>query len=144
MPLDTQRLSRLRKVKGMKQGELARLAGVTQTHISECEGGKEPSVAFLEKLADSLDCTTDFLLGRSSPEADLDEEAFRAAVSGMAFDAFARRINVGSEQKDRCRKVLRHSAAPLTADAWVILSEQIDLAIGGPSNGALQLLRGGG
>jgi transcriptional regulator with XRE-family HTH domain len=142
MPLDTSRLSRLRKLKNnMKQTDLARAAGVTQTHISECEAGKEPSVAVLEKIADALDCTTDFLLHRSFLNVDDDDDTFRAAASQMAFDVFAIRINVDADQKERCRRVLTHSAAPVTADGWAVLSEQIQLAIG-PTNGGLQVLRG--
>jgi transcriptional regulator with XRE-family HTH domain len=146
VPLDFHRLGRLRKVKNnMKQADLARAAGVTQTHVSMCESGEEvPSVELLEKFAVALDCTPDFLLHWSFLGVDEDDDAFRAAVSSMAFDAFAERINVGTDQKDRCRKVLRHPIAPLTADGWAILSEQIDLAIGLPPSGDLRLVHGGG
>jgi transcriptional regulator with XRE-family HTH domain len=144
MPFDLQRFKRLRQIKNIKQQGLAGLAGVAQSQISECERGTGPTVELLERLATALDCTTDFLLSRSFVGTDSDDSSFRAAVSRMAFDVFAARLNVGIEQKERCRRVLAHSATPLTADCWAILSEQIDLAIG-PTNGgtALHVLRGG-
>ena len=143
MPLDGRRMARLRKLKGnLKQADLARAVGATQTHVSDCEGGKEPSVQLLEKIADAMDCTTDFLLHRSFVGVDDDEELFRAAVSRMAFDVFAS-DKLTDEQRDRCRKVIRHRAAPLTADDWRILSEQIDLAIGQTNGGsALHVVHG--
>lgn len=144
MPLDGSRLARLRKVKlNMKQADLARMVGVTQTHISELEAGKEPSVPLLESLADFLDCTTEFLLRRSFKNVDEDDDAFRAAVSEMACDAFTERMKVDGEQKLRCRRVLGHRAAPVTADGWAILSEQIARAIGTPPTGDLRLAKGG-
>jgi transcriptional regulator with XRE-family HTH domain len=144
MPFDLQRFKRLRESKNIKQKALAGLAGVAQSQISECERGTGPTVELLDRLATALDCTTDFLLGRSFVGVDADDHSFLAAVSRMAFDVFAARMKVGNEQKERCRRVLAHSAAPLTADGWATLSAQIDLAIG-PTNGgtALHVLRGG-
>ncbi len=149
MPLVPARLSGLRKLKGLKQGDLARAAEVTQTHISECESGKEPSVQLLEKLADALDCTTDFLLGRSFPAADEDDATFRNAASRMAFEVFeGRDVELALKEKhrlhcDQCQRILGHHAAPVTANRWQILAEQIDLAIGPGTNGDLRVIRGG-
>ena len=99
MPWDATRFIRLRKLKGIKQTELARFAGVTQTRISECEAGDDPSVPVLEKLADKLECTTDFLLRRSFPSAEQSEDLFRDAASRMAFDMFeARNVDMQERQ----------------------------------------------
>jgi transcriptional regulator with XRE-family HTH domain len=141
MPFHLQRFKRLRSIKSVRQMTLADLAQVAQSQISDCERGIGPTLDLLEKLATALDCTTDFLLGRTFVGVDNDDEAFREAVCRMAFDAFAERLNVPVDHKDRCRRVLQHHTAPITADAWAVLSEQIEMAIG-PGNGDLRMVRG--
>ncbi|SRR6266511_4089134 len=138
MPLEPNRLKRLRHIKGLNQRDVASAGGLTQSQVSECEKGAAATVEVLEKLANGLDCTTDFLLGRSFVGVDADEGAFKAAVSSMAYDVFAVRLTISNDQRNRCRRVLVHHAAPLTANHWAILSEQIDLALG-PTNGATTL-----
>jgi transcriptional regulator with XRE-family HTH domain len=139
MPWSPKRFTRLRKLKRITQTQLAAAAGVTQTRVSECESGSEPSVAVLERFADRLECTTDFLLGRSFADADAADPDFREAVSRMAYDVFAARASVKDEERGRCRRVVGHNAAPLTSEEWATLAEQIELAIGGPSGGGSQL-----
>jgi transcriptional regulator with XRE-family HTH domain len=129
MPWNAARFVRIRKLKLVKQTELASSADVTQTRISECQAGQDPSLALLEKLADKLECTTDFLLNRTFHGADESDDSFREAVSLMAFDVFARRESTKDEQRHRCRRVLGHRSAPVTADGWATLAEQIDLAV---------------
>ena len=144
MPFSPTRFNRLLDIKQVTQQRLAAIAAVAQSQISDCTRGTCRTNELTEKLAVALDCTPDFLLGWSFPEVDDDDELFRAAVSRMALDAFEKR-DVSDDQKSRCRKVLRHRAAPVTADAWAILSEQIELAIG-PTNGGtvLHVVRSGG
>jgi transcriptional regulator with XRE-family HTH domain len=128
MPFNLDRLKRLREIKQLNQKSLAAAAGVTQSQISDCERGIGPGIELLEKLATALDCTTDFLLGRSYDVDDNDQ--MRDAVSRMAFDVFCRRPGLSSLEMERCRRVLGHSSAPVTAHAWVILSQHIELALG--------------
>ena len=145
MAWDAPRFVRLRKLKGIRQTDLARFARVSQTRLSECEAGQDPSVPVLEKFADMLECTTDFLLRRSFPTADDSEELFRASASRMAFDVYDRRRNVNDDDRMRCRRVVDHFAAPITADGWAILAEQIKLAIGPMNDGSgLRLVRDAG
>lgn len=139
MPWDAARFVRLRKLKQIKQTELATFAGVTQTRISECQAGQEPSVSVLEKFADRLECTTEFLLHRSFRRAEESDELFRAAASRMAFEVFTARSTLRDEERERCRRVVGHFAAPLTADGWAILAEQIGLAIGPTKGGGAEL-----
>ena len=58
-----QNLRSIRKIRGLKQNELAELAGVEDKTISRIEvGGNYPSMALLVKLAQVLDCElTDFV-----------------------------------------------------------------------------------
>lgn len=54
-----------RKRCNLSQEQLAIAIGVTQNAISRFERGtKVPSVATLEQMADTFDCSTDCLLGR--------------------------------------------------------------------------------
>jgi transcriptional regulator with XRE-family HTH domain len=132
VPFDPERLRRVRELKKLKQTDLAKGVGATQTRISECEKDGLPSLELLEKFANALDCTTDFLLGRVFVGESAD--ALGSVVSQLAFDVFAARLSTSKTQRDRCRRVLSHRAAPLTADGWAVLAEQIELAVGPPSD----------
>ena len=125
MPFDPDRLKSLRRLKRLTQKELADQAtGITQSQICDCEKKGTHRTDIVERLADALDCTTDFLLGRG---VVVD---FHATASRMAFDVFAARLDVSEIARARCRRVLGHSRAPVTVPGWVALAEQIELAIG--------------
>lgn len=60
------RLKELRTAKGLSQQALADILGVTKTQISDMERSKvTTSLERLVMLADVLDVSTDYLLGRS-------------------------------------------------------------------------------
>lgn len=59
------RLRTAREQRGLDQGELADRAGLHGSAISHFETGtRKPSFDNLRRLADALDVTTDYLLGR--------------------------------------------------------------------------------
>lgn len=59
------RLRTAREYRGLNQAELAKNAGMQPSAISHFEtGSRKPSFDNLRILADSLDVTTDYLLGR--------------------------------------------------------------------------------
>lgn len=59
------RLRNAREYRGLNQAELAQKAGMQPSAISHFETGtRKPSFDNLRILADSLDVTTDYLLGR--------------------------------------------------------------------------------
>ncbi|MGX7074494.1 helix-turn-helix domain-containing protein [Falseniella ignava] len=59
-------IKRLRKNKGLKQQEIAELLGVKRNTYSDWENGKtEPNFEKLFLLAEYLETTTDYLLGRN-------------------------------------------------------------------------------
>jgi hypothetical protein len=142
VPLDQQRLKSLRGIKGLKQSELR---GLTQFQVTECERKGTDSILLLEKFALALDCTPDFLLGRGFETFDFkNPDDVKVVASRLAFDAFAERPNTPDHQRERCRRVVGHRSAPLTADGWIILAEQIDLAFGPTDGGAtLRSIEGG-
>lgn len=60
-----QRLRTAREYRGLSQGELAKRANLQPSAISHFETGtRKPSFDNLHLLADTLDVTTDYLLGR--------------------------------------------------------------------------------
>ena len=131
MPFAPERLKDLRHLKGFNQKALAaRTERLTQSQISECEQRGTQSTDLVEQLAEALDCTTDFLLGRG-PALDL-----RQTASRMAFDVFAANLPRDDPNRQRCSKVLGHPSAPITSADWAVLAEHIKLAIG-PSDGVV-------
>ena len=66
------RLRRAREYRGLTQGELAERANLQPSAISHFETGtRKPSFDNLRLLADTLDVTTDYLLGRVDEFKDL-------------------------------------------------------------------------
>lgn len=70
MSIFSGRLKAARRLRSLTQAQLARKAHLQQVVISFFETGRRsPSFANLKRLADALDITTDYLMGRSdSPE----------------------------------------------------------------------------
>ena len=60
------RLRAARKLRGLEQVELAAKAGLPPTSISHFEGGsRKPSFDNLRRLAQALNVTSDYLMGRT-------------------------------------------------------------------------------
>lgn len=125
MPFRPDRLKHLREVKGLSQEQLGDLAGLSHSAIAKNENGKtSPGSGVLEKLAQALDCTTDYLFGRGEYEHTVVE----LAASHMALDVFAAQDNLPEHVRQQCQRVLRHRDAPRTAQAWRSFTELIQLA----------------
>lgn len=61
-----ERLREIRELRGLQQSDLARKTELQPSAISHFEAGaRKPSFDNLRRLADALDVTTDFLLGRT-------------------------------------------------------------------------------
>jgi transcriptional regulator with XRE-family HTH domain len=66
MGLRIERLRILREQKGLSQRELARLCGLSATQIYKYENNQsDPTSTSLTMMADQLDVSTDYLLGRT-------------------------------------------------------------------------------
>lgn len=66
------RLRHARDIRDLSQGELAKRAGLQASAVSHFEtGARKPSFDNLRRLADALDVTTDYLLGRVNDLKDL-------------------------------------------------------------------------
>ena len=71
-----QRLRRARDIRGLDQARLAAKAGLPASSISHFEvGSRKPSFENLGRLANALNVTTDYLLGRANdPEANAEAD----------------------------------------------------------------------
>ncbi len=66
MSIFSEKLKEYRKVKGLTQKQLAELAGTTERVIQNYElAEKKPGLDKLVSIADALDVSLDFLVGRS-------------------------------------------------------------------------------
>ena len=85
--VDGGRIKTLRELKGIwSQQALATLVGAAQPQICDLEKGKVRNIDVFLRVADELDCTTDFLF-RRGPFAGADTpEAVREAASQMSFE----------------------------------------------------------
>ncbi len=64
-----ERLKSARELRGYSQEQLAARAGMPPSSIAHFETGRKPSFDSLRRLANALEITTDYLLGRvDSPE----------------------------------------------------------------------------
>jgi transcriptional regulator with XRE-family HTH domain len=62
----SKRLNAARRMRGLSQSDLASKAGLQQVAISFFETGRRaPSFGNLKRLADALEVTSDYLMGRS-------------------------------------------------------------------------------
>ena len=67
-----ERIRRIRKTRGLTQDELSALSGLTQQCISGVESGRrEPKAFSLTLIAQSLNCSTDYLLLGRMTDSDL-------------------------------------------------------------------------
>lgn len=73
------RLRATRDKRGLEQSQLAEKSGIPATSISHFEAGRrKPSLINLGNLADALNVSIDFLLGRTdNPSAHIDSAVFR-------------------------------------------------------------------
>lgn len=130
MPFRPDRLKALRDAKGLSQEQVGERAGLSHSIITKSEKGQnQPRSAALDKLAEALDCTMDYLHGRGR-----DYESPAVAAAHMAFDVFVTRQVLTDEQRERCRRALGHADAPRTAQGWRSFAEMLNLAMGSTSS----------
>jgi transcriptional regulator with XRE-family HTH domain len=136
VPFRPDRVKDLREAKGLSQQQLEKLAGLSHSAISKTEQGKTlPGSEVLDKLARALDCTIDYLHERgceySSPPV---------AAAHMAFNVFIAQENLTDDRRESCRRALRHTEAPRTAQAWRSFAEMLEAAIGPTPSSSLSLV----
>lgn len=86
----------LREERNLKQKELAELAGITEATLSRYENGKrEPKGEIISKLANVLNVSTDYLLGRNDiitssvqPKVNLAEQVGLKLIKELEKDGY--------------------------------------------------------
>jgi transcriptional regulator with XRE-family HTH domain len=138
VPFRPDRLRALREAKGLSQEQLGEKAGLSHSLIAKSENGKNlPRSDALDKLAQALDCTMDYLHGRGH-----EYESAPVAAAHMALDVVVAQGALTDEQCKGCRRALRHPDAPKTAQVWRSFAEMLNLAVGpGSSITSLALIR---
>jgi transcriptional regulator with XRE-family HTH domain len=85
----TERLVSARDLRGLNQEELANRSGLKPAAVSHFEtGARKPSFDNLRKLAEALEVTADYLMGRSEdPEGAADVNiAYRDGIKGLSSE----------------------------------------------------------
>lgn len=85
-------LKQLRKARGLTQSRFAELMNVAQATVASWENGtRKPDIETISQIADVLEVSTDYLLGRKVPQADdlmeLREKIRRDPDLGELFSA---------------------------------------------------------
>ena len=102
------RLKDLRIEKRISQSELGKRIGVSNASISQYESGTRfPDTQKLELLADVLEVSTDYLLGRKIPEWATEEDVFELdkmlnSNVNMSYGG----ENLTDEEKQRVKDIL--------------------------------------
>ncbi len=97
-----------RSAKGMTQEQLADQLNVTRISVARYESGdREPSISILEKMADILETSTDYLIGREKTMRDiLDEDPITAGVSTLAANG-EEKVIFDEDQKRELQRIIR-------------------------------------
>ncbi len=77
-------IKKIRKQKGLTQGEFAPICGITQTYLSQIETNqKEPNLSILKTIAEKLSVPLPILFFQSITEDDVqpDKKEFFNAIS---------------------------------------------------------------
>ncbi len=102
-----ERLKAVREEKGLSQTELAAKTGLQPSAVSHFESGRRsPSFDNLRRLADALNVTIDYLLGRS----DLRDAA--GPASDILFRNYEKLSDVDQEQVNKFAEFLAEKSKP--------------------------------
>jgi transcriptional regulator with XRE-family HTH domain len=119
------RLTALRLARGLSQNQLAARSGVNASQVNRYEKGiTEPTATRLGQLADALDVTADFLLGRDA----FDAEGIERTLVRESLQLFERLEELAPEQREKFERIQQHANAPTTAEQWVNLKEMLEVA----------------
>lgn len=110
-----QRLTDLRKERGLSQVEIATYLGMSRSGIQGYETeGKEPNYTTLSRIADYFDVSADYLLGRSNqrrkPPRKPGPAAYNVRISCLHYGDVRIKANDPEEAKRKAELVAKSSA----------------------------------
>lgn len=96
-----EKLVKVRIESKLTQKELAKKCGIKQSNISRLESGRaNPTIKFLRKVADSLDCDLIVEFRKREPATETCAEITKNVVATVSFGATMKKFDrVGSSQK---------------------------------------------
>ena len=98
----------------MTAKELAGATNISNGEISKIEhGNQNPSFDFIERLADALEVSLDYLAGREDADLPLPE-----ALARQSLRIFQRQATLTSKQERYVQKVAETKNAPQNTDEW--------------------------
>jgi transcriptional regulator with XRE-family HTH domain len=120
----------------LERKHLAERAHASPSQVTKHENGDAQSADMIERFADALDCTLDYLYERGAQYRNATDAAIQ-----MSFDVFAR--GASDQHREWCRRILlHHDSPPRTSEAWRLLAEQVEIAAGSsPGGGELRAVR---
>jgi transcriptional regulator with XRE-family HTH domain len=81
------RLAQTREGRGLSQAELSRLSGLAPSSVSQFEAGiRKPNFDSLRKLADVLQVSADYLIGRVDDENQSQTEVLFRSATELSAD----------------------------------------------------------
>lgn len=84
------RLKTLREQQGLKQGQFADMVGISRQSMSNYESGKHsPDVDVIVRMAHSLNCSTDYLMGLTEHSNSSKQIEFDESISKLAEILFS-------------------------------------------------------
>ncbi len=94
-----ERLSRLRRERGLSQRQAAADLGLSQAQLSHYEtGAREPGLGFLCRACDYYGVTADYLLGRAPFPGNPDYQQLFARLRVLVDEAERQLTNSGGEK----------------------------------------------
>jgi transcriptional regulator with XRE-family HTH domain len=104
----SKRLKLIRQHRGFTQRQLAKMLNVSPSTIALYEtGNRSPDPAMLKRLADFLDCSVDWLLGRVGPE---DIQQFNGAFNWANVPDFRKKEILAAHRRDDITQELPEEA----------------------------------
>ena len=96
-----EKLVKVRIESNLTQKELAKKCGIKQSNISRLESGRaNPTIKFLQKVADSLDCDLVVEFRKREPVTETCVEITKSVVATVSFENAMNKFDrVGSTQR---------------------------------------------
>jgi transcriptional regulator with XRE-family HTH domain len=120
------RITARRQAKGFTLSQLADIAKVSKGYVSELESDQaaKPSAEVLYNIADALDTTVGYLLGRRRNPL-IDAHDGTELVIPPALEEFARQDRIPDEDKRRLACIEYRGKQPKTAADWRYLYDTL-------------------
>lgn len=81
-------ITELRLKRGLTQKKLAKLTNITEASLSRYENGlREPKIHVLVRLADALECSLDYIVGKEPPIAQTIPDPEYAALAQEIYES---------------------------------------------------------